>query len=173
MSEETGEPFHHCIRCRLPLLEIDARWLVIKDYKHEECMMEYAICEPCRNQTSAGFSEQSKAAVREFLATRIDWDARVEDFMMDSTLESRFACCIGCRTPREHMAGYGISALFDPTGDLIEGPLPLLICDKCTRDLVSRLAPADLASWQDFISSHFEGPPGDGDWPGQGYSGLL
>ena len=31
-SEETGEPFTHCVRCRLPLLEIDAPWLVNKDY---------------------------------------------------------------------------------------------------------------------------------------------
>lgn len=171
MSEETGAPFTHCIRCRLPLLEIDARWLVIKDYRLEECTMEYAICEPCRNDISAGFSETSKAAVRDFLATHIDWDARIEDFMMDGTMEGRFSHCIGCRTPREHMAGYGISALFDASGDLIEGPLPLLLCDVCTRNLANRFSPEDLATWRDFISTHFEGPPGTEDWPG--YSGLL
>jgi len=168
MSEETGEPFNHCIRCRLPLLEIDAQWLVTKNYRKEECTLEYAICEPCRNAISAGFSEASKTVVREFLATRFDWDTRIEETTMEDGWESRFSHCISCRTPREHMAGYSISALFDASGNLIEGPLPLLICDACTRDLSSRLAPEDLAVWNEFIATHFEGPPGTEEWPGPG-----
>ena len=33
LSVETGEPFRHCIHCHLPLDEIDASWLVNKEYR--------------------------------------------------------------------------------------------------------------------------------------------
>lgn len=173
-SDETGEPFRHCIHCRLPLEEIDAPWLVTKDYRRDECVLEYAICQPCRNGLSAGFSEETKAKVRHFLETEIDWSARVSEFMMHPGLDVRLSACIACRTPREQLAGFGLSALFDPGGRLVEGPLPLILCDVCTRRLVENLTPESLASWRDFLSSHFEGPPHDpGDHPGAGYTGMI
>ena len=81
VSEETGLPFSHCVGCRLPLLEIDAPWLVNKDYHRGECVLEYAVCQPCRDSVSARLSEESKAAVRGFLEREIDWEARLAEFM--------------------------------------------------------------------------------------------
>ena len=53
LSDETGEPFRHCVHCRMPLDEIDAPWLVNKEYRHGECVLEYAICQPCREAAAA------------------------------------------------------------------------------------------------------------------------
>lgn len=170
LSEETGESFCHCIRCRLPLAEIDASWLVTKEYRRGECILEYAICQPCRDEVAHLFSENSKKAVREFLETRIDWVRRLSEFMMDSTLESRFGACIACRSSRDEIAGYGISALFDSGGHLTEGPLPLLLCDDCLGNLAAALEPDSLVAWRRFLATHLEGP---GDGSVHGTTGLL
>jgi len=170
MSDETGEPFRHCVYCRLPLLEIDAPWLVTKEYRMGECILEYAVCKPCRAAVSDGFSEESKAAVRSFLETRIDSAARTAEFMMDPTLETRMGSCIACRTPRSQMHGFGISALFDSGGYLVEGLLPLLLCENCTRELSTRLSPDSVVKWRTALMQHLDGPPNNiEDLPGPGY----
>ncbi len=170
MSEETGEPFRHCIHCRLPLAEVDAPWLVTKDYRQGECMLEYAICQPCRNEVVDGFSEESKEAVRNFLEHEIDWAARVAEFMMMHSVEQRLEHCISCRSPRNTAGGFVLSAQFDSDGHLIEGPLPVMLCDQCSARLVSTLPDSHREVWQGFLTSHFEGPPDDDDG---GYLGIF
>lgn len=169
-SEESGGPFRHCIHCRMPLAEIDSPWLVTKDYRRDECILEYAICQPCRNEVALGFSEESKSAVRDFLENEIDWSTRVSEFMMERTVEKRMEACICCRTPRGGMTGFGLSALFDSGGNLVEGPLPLILCDQCMARLISTLSESTRAAWRAFLSTHFDGPP---DLEGGGYSGLI
>ena len=169
-SEESGEPFCHCIHCRLPLAEIDTPWLVTKDYRHGECVLEYAICQPCRNEISAPISEEEKSAVRGFLEREIDWDARRQEFLMAHSVERRLDACIACRTPRLMMSGFGLSALFDSGGGLVEGPLPLILCERCTAEMNSALSDQTRAAWQRFLTSHFEGPP---DIESGGYSGPI
>lgn len=167
-SEETGQPFSHCIGCRLPLLETDAPWLVNKDYFRGECVLEYAVCQPCRDHISQGISEASKAAVRAFLEREIDWDARLAEFMAAHDPAGRFSHCIACRTARGQMEGFGISALFDSGGHLVTGPLPLLICRPCIGRMTELLCDQSRNVWKQFLEDHFAGPP-----DGSGFPGLL
>ena len=104
-SEETGEPFSHCLCCKLPLVEIAEPWLVNKEFARGECVLEYAICQPCRDRVTEELSEESKAAVRGFLEREIDWDARMREFMLSHDSTERFGACIACRKPREDLAG--------------------------------------------------------------------
>lgn len=165
-SEETGEAFTHCVGCRVPLLEIDAPWLVNKDYFREECVLEYAICQPCRDSLAARISEDSKAAVRRFLEREIDWEARVAEFMASADPAERFTHCIACRMPREHTEGFAISALFDSAGNLVTGPLPLLICRSCIGRMTEMLSEHSREVWKQFLKDHFAGPPDDKAFPG-------
>lgn len=165
-SEETGLPFSHCIHCHVPLLEIDAPWLVNKDYFREECVLEYAICQPCRDHMAERISEESKAAVRQFLEHEIDWAARLAEFMATSDLSERFLKCIACRTPRSQMEGYAISALFDSGGKLVTGPLPLLICRSCIGRMTALLSDESRSVWRQFVDEHFCGPPDESGFPG-------
>lgn len=171
-SEETGVAFSHCVHCRLPLLEIDAPFLVTKEYRRGECVLEYALCQRCRDRLADRFCPASKQAVRQFLENEIDWDARVKDFMMDATLRRRIEACIACRTPRDQAQGFVLSALFDSGGELITGPLPLILCSLCTQRLMGQLTPETLAVWQSFIDTHFAGPPDD-DGSCHGHLGLF
>ena len=164
-SEETGEPFSHCLRCKMPLVEIDAPWLVNKEIAGDECVMEYAICQPCRDQVTDGLSEESKESVREFLEQEIDWEGRMQDFMLATDLAERFTACIACRGPRELLSGYAISALFDSGGTVVAGPLPLLICRTCVGRMTKKLSDSTRRRWREFIEENFEGP-GHSGFPG-------
>lgn len=159
--EESGGPFTHCIRCRLPLREIAAPWLVNKDYHRGECVLEYAICQPCRDVMSEEFSDESKQAVRDFLEKEIAWEERQKEFALMHDEADRFAACISCRKNREECGGFALSALFDAGGHLVSGPLPLLICVDCVGRITSRLSEESRAVWRRFVSDHFEGPPGE------------
>ena len=72
------------------------------------------------------------------------------------------------------LGGFGISAQFDASGDLIRGPLPLLMCDDCTALLRERFSPESLLVWQRFLAEHFAGPPDDSEASQDtGWTGLM
>ncbi len=167
-SEETGEPFSHCLCCKLPLVEIAAPWLVNKEFVRGECVLEYAICQPCRDLVTAELSEDSKDAVRLFLEKEIDWGERVKEFMLAQDLTERFDACIACRTLRVELEGFGISALLDSGGSLVTGPLPLLICQPCVARMTAPLSDESREVWRNFLMKNFAGPASD-----SGFSGFL
>lgn len=163
-SAETGEPFTHCIHCKLPLLELDSPWLINKDFHKGECTLEYAICESCRELTSNEFSEESKMAVRNFLENEIPWDERLQTYLVDP--KARMTNCVACDCPREHAEGYATSILLDASGEIDFGPLPLLICSKCVEQMSERLSQATKDSWRRFLDEHFDSPPQLSSLPG-------
>lgn len=165
-SEETGMPFSHCLCCKLPLVEIAAPWLVNKEFVRGECVLEYAICQPCRDLVTDELPEDSKETVRNFLEKEIDWDERVKEFMLTHDLTERFDACIACRTPRVELEGFGISALFDSGGSLVTGPLPLLICQPCVGRMTASLSEESREVWRNFLMKNFAGPSSDSGFPG-------
>lgn len=167
-SEETGVAFSHCVCCRVPLLEVDAPWLVNKEFLKDECVLEYAICQPCRDDVTDRLSEESKEKVRNFLEEEIDWGARVGEFMMAADPVRRFDNCIACRVAREETAGFGISAFFDSGGALVTGPLPLLICSGCVERMTAGFSAQSREVWRSFLELNFSGPP-----RGDGLSGMI
>lgn len=164
LSTETGKPFSHCIHCKLPLLEIDAPWLINKDFHKGECTLEYAICENCREETGENFSEESKKAIRNFLENEIAWEQRLQSFLLDP--ESRLTNCIACDCPREHAEGYATSVLLDASGEIDFGPLPLLLCSACVEQMSEQLSETTKDSWRRFLDEHFDSPPELSTLPG-------
>ncbi len=68
--------------------------------------------------------------------------------------------------PRGEMEAFGVSALFDEGGALVEGPLPLLICRPCIGKMTASLSKSSRDVWQKFLADHFERPSSDGGFPG-------
>lgn len=161
LSDETGLPFSHCLHCRMPLSETDTIWLIQKDYQRGECILEYAICLHCRHQVAEKSPETEKAAVREFLETQIDWDARRAEFAMMADPAERLEACIACRSPRTSLEAFSISAQFDSDGHLVESALPFLLCEPCNLRMLGPHHESSRASWQQYFASLLEGPPGD------------
>ncbi|HEX5790309.1 MAG TPA: hypothetical protein VFY13_04105 [Luteolibacter sp.] len=161
---ETGAPFSHCIHCRMPLLELDQAWLINKDYHHGECTLEYAICSGCRDLISEGFSKESRAAIREFIEQEIPWQERIGQYLVEP--RKRLEACIVCEKSRRSVPSFAISALFDSSGRITEGPLPLLICGTCSGRMTERLSSSTREAWQRFLNDHFDSPPRDSSLPG-------
>jgi hypothetical protein len=165
-SIETGVPFRQCICCKVPLVEIDAPWLVNKEFFRGECVLEYAICQLCRDGVSSRLSEESKESVRKFLEHEIDWEVRLKEFMLYHDLAERFVACISCRALQADLEGFSLCALFDSGGKITEGPLPLLICRPCVVNMTASLSEESRMIWRDFIAECLEGPPSDSGFPG-------
>jgi|AntRauTorckE6833_2_1112554.scaffolds.fasta_scaffold66750_1 hypothetical protein len=157
-SVETDKPFKTCKVCDLPLPLAADVWVVNKHYHRSECVLEYAVCESCRDHVSEKFSESSKAAIRRFLETEIEWEQRMLDWMALDRPVERMDQCVACRLPREQMDGFTISAQFNKEGNLIEGALPLLMCASCISQINAGLSEESRKIWQDFIAEFFEGP---------------
>lgn len=170
-SEETGEPFAHCVRCRLPLLETATSWLVNKEFHRGECILEYAICVGCRDAVTKGISEASKAAVREFLEQKIDWEERCRTFALSTEVARHLDACVVCEVPREELQGFGISAHFDDEGQLVIGALPLLICQPCIGTITALLSDESREVWKKFVQSYLAGLPGSS--PGPNFPGIF
>lgn len=157
-SVETDRPFETCQVCDQLLPLAADTWVVNKHYHRGECVMEYAVCEGCRDGVSGKFSESSKAAIRDFLENGIDWQERMEKWMLLERPEERLARCVACDIPRSMTEGFTISAQFRQDGSLIDGALPLLMCSDCVAEVTASLSDESRKVWQDFVSEHFEGP---------------
>jgi len=157
-SLETDRPFEICKVCDQLLPLAADSWVVNKHYHRSECVMEYAVCERCRDNVSNRFSEASKEAIRDFLETNIDWEQRMLGWMELDDQVKRLDNCVACRIPRELTDGFTLSAHFRQDGSLIDGALPLLMCSDCVGTITASLSPESRRTWQDFISEHFEGP---------------
>ena len=156
-SVETDAPFTTCKVCN-HLLEFSETWVVNKHYHRDECVMEYAVCEECRDTVSETFSAKSKAAIRDFLENEIDWEQRMLDWMALEDSAKRLDYCVACRIPAFLAEGYAISAQFRQDGSLIDGALPLLMCSDCVATITASLSPHSREVLRKFVASHFEGP---------------
>lgn len=165
-SHETGQAFSHCIHCRMPLLELDEAWLVNKEFHHNECTLEYAICQSCRNTVSNQLSEESKQAVRDFLEHEIPWEQRIAEFLRHPDPAWRLEHCIACEAPRESCQGYSVSIQLDASGEPVLGALPLMMCEHCTERISQRLSAASRDAWDRFLRDHFDCPPQLSGLPG-------
>lgn len=157
-SVETDRAFEMCKVCDQLLPLAADTWVVNKHYHREECVMEYAVCEKCRDEVSALFSDSSKAAIRDFLETSIDWEQRMLDWMTLHNPVERLDHCVACRTARTEMQGFTISAQFRHDATLVEGALPLILCSGCVNVITESLSPESRKVWQEFVSEYFEGP---------------
>lgn len=157
-SVETDRPFEICKVCEQLLPLAADTWVVNKHYHRGECILEYAVCETCRDGVSGKFSEDSKAAIRDFLENSINWEERMTEWMLLRNPVERLDACVACRIPRDLMEGFTISAQFHHNGNLIDGALPLLMCSDCVAQVTASLSEESRKVWQDFITRHFEGP---------------
>lgn len=160
-SVETDRQFETCKVCEQLLPLAADTWVVNKHFHRAECVLEYAVCETCRDRISGDFSESSKAAIRDFLESEIDWEQRMLDWMTLPEPAARMDHCVACRTPREGMEGFTVSAQFRNDSSLIEGALPLLMCASCVSRITESMSGKSREIWQEFISRYFEGPDAD------------
>lgn len=167
-SEETGKPFSHCMRCKQPLDAEREPWLVNKEYRMGECILEFAICRPCRGVVTEGLSPDSRESVKKFVEQEISPRGRVARGDLKNDFEGRFDTCVSCGRSREELERFGISALLDSFGLVAADPLPLLICHFCTARMTEKISGHSKQVWGEFLGEHLEGPQ-----DGSGFHGMI
>ena len=159
-SVETGEPFRECIHCHCDLVASGRMYLVSKEIVRGECVLEYALCDQCRDELSGELSEESRERIQQMLEEGVDWQSRIERTMGASGIDAWIDSCIFCGAPRDEEKGYGLSAIFIG-GHLFPGPLPAIICGACSERLQQQLSKKTRDFWDRFSEEHFPGPPAD------------
>jgi hypothetical protein len=159
-SVETGEPFRECIHCHCDLAESGRLYLVSKEIVRGECVLEYAICDECRDELSNELSEESRSRIMKLLEEEIDWQERFERTAGASEIGAWIDSCIFCGAPRDDEKGYGLAGIF-LAGHLLPGPLPQIVCSECAERLQQQLSKKTRDFWDRFSEEHFPGPPAE------------
>ena len=173
-SEETGAPFRDCISCGLSLTHDPGQpYLVAKSYRGQECIFEYAICEDCRANLASEFSNESQEALTSYFMQKAKLLDRSRFLDFGESIEPWIRECTGCGTLRSEAVTYSLGGILQGTS-IVFDPYPICLCGKCEEEIHALLSPKTQGIWDDFVETHFDGPPGyTEDFPTKGRPALL
>ncbi|MBB80013.1 MAG: hypothetical protein CMN02_03260 [Roseibacillus sp.] len=158
-SSETGAPFRDCISCGLPFDHApETPYLVAKSYRRGECIFEYAICEDCRTSMSREFSRDSRQALNLFFQERVNLSERSSLLSHQYVPAPWIQKCAACEKPRNEAESYSLGGMLLGS-DMIYDPYPLCLCGNCEEEIQSLLSPGTKGIWDEFVDTHFDGPP--------------
>ena len=157
-SAETGEPFQDCISCGLTLADPDQPYLVAKSFQRGECIFEYAICEDCRCNMAQEFSSDSRENLSHFFEHRVKVKERSIFLAFGPSPGPWIEKCAACQTPRHEMESYSLGGVLLGM-EMLFDPYPLCLCGKCEEEIQELLSKKTRGMWDDFVDTHFDGPP--------------
>lgn len=147
-SAYDNKPFEKCVECSADLLASSVPYGIQKVYRGGETIFEFAVCMPCMESFNGEWSEESRKAVEEYLAT--------------ATLRHlEFEGCNLCGTDADD-AECVVFALASGNGLL---DVPHLVCNACAEGLEDLLSEATRKGMEDFTSRNFPGVPEQLDVP--------
>lgn len=164
-SVELDAPFESCCRCHQKLNEISTPYMINKQFDRGECVLEFALCQPCHISVTNEMSEESKETTQKFFDERTDMAARSEE-LETAEADEWIRCCVACgKTPSSKepfsLGGMVLNGLF------VFDPYPLMVCGNCQTEVENRLSEQTRKRWDRFIADHFDGPPADAETPPQ------
>lgn len=185
-SEYHDGPFASCAVCGCDLLSGDTPYSISSTQNQVEAIVEMAVCEKCSDGLRDEMSDESKAAVAEFVESMLFdrafsavesdiAEAGVSPGKLLSLLEqsdeepaepmSLIDHCTLCRKPRSECRTYSVTA-FCIGGEMIVqsgGPLslgfPSMLCDDCNTEASSRLSKETREMWDRFYDQVIDTPP--------------
>jgi hypothetical protein len=162
-SLETNGAFKTCCDCACELLDSAQMYLVQKSFSNNECVMEFALCDRCKEKLDEQISGESKEAIYDFLFDHAEMVEAPEDYSQADSLQ-QIEECLTCGKERSECEGYTYSGLFLGT-HLIPGPLPMMICDDCQATMSENMSDHTRDVKDKFYAENFPGPPNEVDLP--------
>ncbi len=159
-SFEHDAPFQTCLTCERVFHEISDPYTVTKVFKGPECVFEYAMCLPCRQDMAASFSEDSRRRISEFFESSSHLKTRSQELGNSQDYQDWTKHCATCRLPSSEIIDYSIACM-GLGHTMIYDPFPMMICSDCEQKVQERLSKSTRDQWDKFIFDHFEGPPAD------------
>ncbi len=170
-SFESDGPFRHCCDCGCELVITGQMYMVQKNYEGDECVMEYALCNRCKENLDQQISDQSKEALYDFLFDNAELVEPPEDYTMEDAL-GQIEECLTCGKARSQCRSYSYSGLFIGS-TLIPGPMPMMLCGSCQEQVADGLSDHTKDVRDKFYEENFPGPPSEVDLPTRGKPILL
>jgi hypothetical protein len=106
------------------------------------------------------FSEESRASLADFFENRVKVRMRSVFLAFGPTPTPWIERCAACQTPRLEMESYSIGGMLLGC-EMMFDPYPLCLCGKCEEEVQESLSKKTRGMWDDFVDSHFDGPPAD------------
>ncbi|MBU2502521.1 hypothetical protein KJ682_14400 [bacterium] len=143
-------PFKTCIGCAEPL-EALPPYLIVKEIRGSETIVEYAVCASCHQELEAQYSEESRACINALFRDRVDFRRRFDDLIASGrTWKAWVETCILTgerRTPESEFQ----AVAFCYENDLILSSWPYIIAGPGLRMFEACLSPTTLELRDRFI----------------------
>ena len=162
-SVEHDAPFSACCRCEQPLDSLPYPHIISKQFERGECVLEFAICQPCYLQVGNEMSRESKDAAKNYIEERVDLDQR-SAALGESPAEDWIRSCLACGATPAARDSFSLGGMAFG-GSFLLDPYPMLTCGDCQQAIEERLSKQTKDRWDRFIGDHFEGPPADAQTP--------
>lgn len=170
-SLETDAPFTHCCDCGCELLQSAQMYMVQKNFDRNECVMEYALCNGCKENLDKQISNKSKESLFDFLFDHAEMVEAPVDYTAEEALK-QIEECLTCGKDRSSCSNYTYSGLF--LGSiLIPGPMPMMICGGCQEKIAEGLSEETKDVRDKFFEENFPGPPSEMDLPTRGKPMII
>ena len=165
-SSDTGAPFDRCMVCDKYLLEEGTSYFIEKSIRQHpgmqarEVIFEYAVCLHCSLVMSESLSEESRKRVSEYLMRNAQFESRrdrlsnLESLSIDHWIDR----CLIKDTPIADAPEYQIVAQCSG-GKLQLQETPFALSLEAMDELAELLSEQSRREMDDFIDTHFSGPP--------------
>lgn len=137
-------PFTICTRCGESLVHFEQGFLISKMFKAGECLMEYAICQPCHERMILEYSNESKRALQQH---------HEHHFHELNSLE----LCAFCKKVSTAEGEFSVGGLCQ--GEALQQAIH--ICHGCAENIQGLISESTRDVWRRFREENMPGPPAD------------
>lgn len=162
-SSETEAKFTNCCDCGCELLTSGRMYMIQKSFSNGECVLEFALCDACKEKLDQQISKESREAIYDFLFDHTQVLEPQAECSIEEALE-QIEICIACDKMLPDCAGFTYSGLF-VGNHMVPGPLPMMICDECQVKMSENLSDHTRDVKDKFYAENFPGPPSEADLP--------
>ncbi len=165
-------PFLKCVDCECDLHGHDQFYTVSKHYVANEAVFEMAICMSCAAKLREQYSEKSLENIMAYVNQHViahpdvKRDHEESDLDIDFDWTAALLHCVFCGKSQLDCHRYEIMGGFlekhlilQPSRAGAVGS-PMMMCEDCNAELSQQLSQETRESWDRFVESHFDGPPG-------------
>lgn len=165
-SLENDGLFERCTQCDAALLESGKPYLIERVFRGTEPIIEYAMCETCVERAQQELSQESREAVSRYLATHIDFEARLHSLSNlsesgddDVDSESWYTHCAVTGRAADDCRERQIAAWCEGSRMRIDHALPLMLGGSALEELQDVLSEQTTGWMNNFVSDNFGMPP--------------
>ena len=106
------------------------------------------------------FSSESRQALSRFFQEQVSLRDRSILLAIGDEPAPWIEKCASCETSRNQLESYSLGGLLLGR-NMIYDPYPLCLCGKCEEKIQELLSQKTRGIWDDFVDTHFDGPPAD------------